>query len=468
MSNKSYIKDDTIDIDSIKTVKFNILSDEVTEAISNVGIIKPHLYTNTVPTEAGPFDLHLGSTDNDILCLTCNYKKKLCLGHSGHYVLKYPYIKPIYSNYLKKILKIFCPHCSSLQHAKSVIQNIKKYNTNNDIIIQKLIELKKNERCIVCKKTLYNFVKNSEKDLFIYYLSDDEKSEKKIFYTHLIETMLKNIKDTDLRMLNITIDNHPKNIITRNFYIPPNQIRPDLRIVSPVKVVNDQITSYIQLIIKMNDMIVPVTNDAIDIESGNLDKIKILNSYIMNLLIGGQQVNNGYNNKTIHINNFKPILDRFKSKEGLIRKNILGRRVHGMFRGVIICDPTLPLDFIRIPVKFAKKLTIEETVNDINKDRLMRFVKNGINIYPGAEKIIKKSNGRKYSLIFARDIVLENGDIVYRDLIDGDIIYFNRQPSLTYSSICAVKIVVDTNPNFYSIGMNVLICKYFGADFDGD
>jgi DNA-directed RNA polymerase II subunit RPB1 len=470
MTNKTVIMDDTIDIETIKKVKFNILSDEITEKLSNVGIIKSHLYTNNIPTEAGPYDLHLGSTDNDMVCLTCNYKKKQCLGHGGYYLLKYPHIKPIFFNYMKKILKIFCPFCSALQHPKNVVQSIKKMNYDNDTIIQKLIELKKNEKCISCKKQLLNYVKHNEKDLFIYYSNNNEndKNDKKILYTHLIETMLNNIKPSDLELLNISIDNHPKNIITRYFYIPPNQIRPDLRLVCTDKVINDQITSYIQLIIKINETIVPVTQDSVDIEQNNLEKIKNLNAYIVSLLIGGQQINNGYSGKTIHINNFKPILERFKSKEGLIRKNILGRRVHGMFRGVIICDPTLPLDYIRIPVKFAKKMTIEETVTDLNKDRLMRFVKNGIYNYPGAEKYIKKSNNRKYSLIFARDIVLENGDIVYRDLIDGDIIYFNRQPSLTYSSICAVKIVVDTNPNFYSIGMNVLICKYFGADFDGD
>lgn len=467
MSNDMAILDDTIDIGIIKRVKFSILSDEITERVSNVGVIKSHLYTNNIPTEAGPFDLHLGSTDNDMVCLTCNYKKKQCLGHSGHYLLKYPHIKPVFFNYMKKILKIFCPHCSALQHTKNTIHTIRKFNSDNDVIIQKLIELKKNEKCIVCKKQLLHFVKNSEKDLFIYYLND-EKNDKKILYTHLIDTMLKNIKDSDLELLNIHVDNHPKNIITKYFYIPPNQIRPDLRMICTDKVVNDQITSYIQLIIKVNEMIVPVTHDAIEIDPANLEKIKVLNSYIVNLLMGGQQINNGYSGKTLHNNNFKPILERFKSKEGLIRKNILGRRVHGMFRGVIICDPTLPLDYIRIPVKFAKKMTIEETVTDLNKDRLMCFIKNGINNYPGAEKYIKKSNNRRYSLIFARNIILENGDIVYRDLIDGDIIYYNRQPSLIYSTMCAVKIIVDTNPDFYSIGMNVLICKYFGADFDGD
>jgi DNA-directed RNA polymerase beta' subunit len=66
-----------IDVDTIKGVRFSILSNETTKAISNVSVIKPLLYTNNYPTESGPFDLHLGSIDNNNSCLTCNYKKKI-------------------------------------------------------------------------------------------------------------------------------------------------------------------------------------------------------------------------------------------------------------------------------------------------------------------------------------------------------------------------------------------------------
>jgi hypothetical protein len=128
--------------------------------------------------------------------------------------------------------------------------------------------------------------------------------ERKIFYTHLIEKMLLNIQDVTLKLLNIPIENHPANIISRMLYIPPNQLRPDLRPVGGDKVANDQITSYIQIIIKTNEMIVPVTNDAIDITYTNLEKIKSLNMYLMNLAVGSPVVNNSYakTNATIYIN----------------------------------------------------------------------------------------------------------------------------------------------------------------------
>tara|TARA_B110000263_G_scaffold172750_2_gene150731 strand:- start:2356 stop:6645 length:4290 start_codon:yes stop_codon:yes gene_type:complete len=463
--NKQQIQNEAVSIETIKNIKFNIMSDEIVYKLSNIGLTKSNLYTNNKPTENGPYDMHLGVTDKNIKCLTCNHTKEKCIGHSGHYKLKYPFIKPMFYNYLKKILKIFCPNCSALQYSKKIILNMKKIN--DQTIIQQILELRTTDKCINCKKQLYVYVKGVEKDLFVYYQVGEEK---KIFYTHLILNMLNNIKETDLELLKILEENHPKNIISTYFYIPPNQIRPDLRPMGSDRTPNDQITSFIQLIIKTNESIIPVVGDITEIEPDNLNKIKTMNNYILSLLVGITVVNNGYPNKMLHMNNFKPILERFKSKEGLIRKNILGRRVHGMFRGVIVCDPTLPLDHIKIPIKFAKNITIDEIVNDYNKDRLTKILKNGINIYPGAVSIIKNINGKrnKYFLIFAKNIILENGDIIQRDLMDGDVVYFNRQPSLTYSSICAVKVIIDTNPNFYSIGMNVIICKYFNADFDGD
>ena len=279
--------------------------------------------------------------------------------------------------------------------------------------------------------------------------------------------MLNNIKDEDIKLLNINLDNHPKNILCRYFYIPSNLIRPDLRI-TPEKTSTDQITVFIQMIIKTNETIVPVSKDSITIDENNLKNIKIMNSLIINLHLGGQQVTNVRGNKLNYLNNFKSILERFKGKEGIIRKNILGRRIHGMFRSVIVCDHTLPLDHIKIPLKFAKEISIKEIVNDMNKDKLLRYVQNGIDIYPGATKIIKKSTNIQLSLAFAKNVILENGDIIYRNLIDGDVIYFNRQPSVIYCSMMAVKVIIDVNPNCLIISMNVIICDFFGADFDGD
>jgi DNA-directed RNA polymerase III subunit RPC1 len=60
---------------------------------------------------------------------------------------------------------------------------------------------------------------------------------------------------------------------------------------------------------------------------------------------------------------------------------------------------------------------------------------------------------------------LEVGDIVKRHIIDGDIVLFNRQPSLHRISIMAhrAKIMEGRTLRF-----NECACTPYNADFDGD
>lgn len=60
---------------------------------------------------------------------------------------------------------------------------------------------------------------------------------------------------------------------------------------------------------------------------------------------------------------------------------------------------------------------------------------------------------------------VEPGWEVQRHLIDGDIIIFNRQPSLHRMSIMAHEVVVMPYKTFR---LNTVVCPPYNADFDGD
>ncbi len=63
--------------------------------------------------------------------------------------------------------------------------------------------------------------------------------------------------------------------------------------------------------------------------------------------------------------------------------------------------------------------------------------------YPGARQITKKGDGSiKFQLRSGGKIAhkLEVGDVVDRHLIDGDIVLFNRQPSLHKLSVMAHRV----------------------------
>lgn len=57
------------------------------------------------------------------------------------------------------------------------------------------------------------------------------------------------------------------------------------------------------------------------------------------------------------------------------------------------------------------------------------------------------------------------GDVVDRHLEDGDVVLFNRQPSLHRVSIMAFRAVVKPGR---TLRFNECVCSPFNADFDGD
>ncbi len=99
----------------------------------------------------------------------------------------------------------------------------------------------------------------------------------------------------------------------------------------------------------------------------------------------------------------------------------------------------------------------------------MNFLKEcvirGSNKIGGANFIVTKS-GEKIAINSAKGkIQLRIGDIVERHLRDGDIVIFNRQPSLHRISMMGFKIKVSEGR---TLRFNECVCTPFNADFDGD
>lgn len=161
---------------------------------------------------------------------------------------------------------------------------------------------------------------------------------------------------------------------------------------------------------------------------------------------------------------------RLKGKQGRFRGNLSGKRVDFSGRTVISPDPNLGIDQVAVPQLVAKNLTYPERVQRQNIDKLRQCVRNGPNVWPGAQGLIKKDDGGyKVSLKFgnreyaARDLTY--GDIVERHLEDGDIVLFNRQPSLHKLSIMSHLVKVRPWKTFR---LNECVCNPYNADFDGD
>ena len=160
----------------------------------------------------------------------------------------------------------------------------------------------------------------------------------------------------------------------------------------------------------------------------------------------------------------KAIRQRLKGKEGRIRNNLM-KRVDHSARSVITPDPNIELDELGVPLTIAKNLTYPEIVNKYNRDKLEKLVSSGPDIYPGVKLI--ESKGKKTTITKSNylSISLNDGDVVHRQLLDGDWVLFNRQPSLHKMSMMAHRVRVMKGNTFR---LNVSVTPPYNADFDGD
>jgi DNA-directed RNA polymerase beta' subunit len=163
----------------------------------------------------------------------------------------------------------------------------------------------------------------------------------------------------------------------------------------------------------------------------------------------------------------KSFKQRIGSKEGRIRNNLEGKRVEYSARSVISPDPSISVGELVVPMKVAMDLTFPVHVTRYNIQVLYRLVQNGPRNYPGATSIIRASDGAEISLerINTKEVVLYEGDVVRRHMIDGDRVLFNRQPSLHKMSMQCHRAVVLPYETFR---LNPMVCTPYNADFDGD
>ena len=119
-------------------------------------------------------------------------------------------------------------------------------------------------------------------------------------------------------------------------------------------------------------------------------------------------------------------------------KDIDSKRTDFSARTVITPDPTLSINELGVPIAIAKNITFPEIVTPYNHDYLSKLVRNGCDIYPGANFVIPYSSGESQSklpihLRFRKEkIELRYGDIVERHMKNGDIYNLDNNLSKPY------------------------------------
>lgn len=458
----------------INSILLHVLGSEDNKRDSFVNVKYHDSYRANMPYPEGIYDLHMGTTDSELTCATCQHGKKLCPGHPGVVDLKYPVQNPLYLKQIQKWLKIICFGCGKPIMEDSVMDEIYKRRIRKDKILREYVGKVgtniKNRKCAHCDSIHPHVTKLKTDNISIFieiYDTTDGKArflDQKRLYPHQMREILSKISNETCTLLGKPLICHPKKFILDNLRAPPNTIRPDIKKLGGGRSNNNDVTVLLQNIVRVNEKFpdeIPT-----EIEDDLANDIKLLEMHVYEMIKGSS----GTNKQSLTNNSKKPltsIAKRLPRKMGRIRRNLMGRRANHMARSFITCDPSLRIDEVGLPMSIARNLQMPIHVREYNYKQCMIYFMNGTERYPGCTQIKKKTTGSfHYIDKISEDFKLEIGDVIYRDLVDGDTVDFNRAPSLEPSSISSMSIKVLSEGE--TIRMNVLACPLFNADFDGD
>lgn len=140
----------------------------------------------------------------------------------------------------------------------------------------------------------------------------------------------------------------------------------------------------------------------------------------------------------------KSIADNLKSKKGIFRNNLLGKRVDYSGRSVIVVGPELKLNQCGLPKHMALELFKPFVISGLIARELAFNIR-------GASRLIDEGVPEVWEVL--------------EEVIQGKYILLNRAPTLHRLGIQAFQpILIEGN----AIQVHPLVCTAFNADFDGD
>eukprot|EP00878_Enallax_costatus_P039925 GHUV01045868.1.p1 GENE.GHUV01045868.1~~GHUV01045868.1.p1 ORF type:complete len:639 (+),score=155.48 GHUV01045868.1:336-2252(+) len=274
--------------------------------------------------------------------------------------------------------------------------------------------------------------------------------------------LFKGITDEDLDVLDIA--GRPEDLLLSVVPVPPVAIRPSVEMDGASN--EDDITMKLMQIIEVNNLLRQALERGMPINSlmETWDFLQVQAAMLINSDLPGVNLQDKAPTRPL-----RGFVQRLKGKQGRFRGNLSGKRVDFSGRTVISPDPNLAIHQVCVPLYQAIVLTFPERVTEYNMAKLKGRVLNGSATWPGANFIQLPDGARiwlrdeKIRRRYANE--LKVGDVVERHLENGDVVLFNRQPSLHRVSIQAFRAVVRPGR---TLRFNECVCSPFNADFDGD
>jgi DNA-directed RNA polymerase subunit A' len=458
-------------------IEFGLLSPKEIRQMSVRKIIWADTYDDDgFPYPQGLMDLHLGVIDPGLRCKTCSQKAGECPGHFGHIELAKPVIHVGYTRLIRKLLRVTCRECGHLLLSPEEIQKIigPEDEATGDSLTEK--DVKKERICPYCGEQQLKI--NFEKPTTFSEVTLDDRGKKvdnKLTPAD-IRARLEKIPNEDLYHLGIEPSvARPEWTILTVLPVPPVTMRPSI-ILENGQRSEDDLTHKLVDIIRINQRFK---------ENQDAGAPQLIIEDLWELL--------QYHVTTYHDNEvagcpparhrsgrpLKTLSQRLKGKDGRFRGSLSGKRVNFSSRTVISPNPMLSVSEVGIPLSIGNEMTIPVQATTFNLDELRSIIRVGphrpdLQSPCGANYVIRPDNRRirlskgsgaedgNLELIAEQ---IEPGWIVERHLRDGDIVLFNRQPSLHRMSIMAHLVRLMDGKTFR---LNPAVCPPYNADFDGD
>lgn len=489
----------------ISHLQFGLLSSSDMQRLAEFQVTSRDLFTmpQRSPAPNGVLDTRLGVSDKVSTCATCKLKLADCAGHFGYIKLALPCFHIGYMKHTLNLLQCICKSCSRVLlgdvERKALLKRMRNPRTDvlgKTAIFKKLMDkCKKNHSCPYCHrpngtvkkihgaptlKIVHEKYKgrHMEGDLEDLMQSLQGAMQTNPEVSHALRVVVEDLKPTRvLELFRAMTDEdcevlwvspwigRPENLILEHILVPPVPIRPSVAMDVGGGSNEDDLTVKLLEIINVN-LALEVNMTRNPQTKTIMEGWDVLQSQVAQYINGDMP---GLKKEMGH----KPIrglCQRLKGKQGRFRGNLSGKRVDFSARTVIGPDPNLRVNQVGVPVHVAKIMTYPEQVTRYNIDKLRQCVRNGPDIHPGANLIrMSGENSFAKSLAFGdRDRAAETlriGDIVERHMEDGDVVLFNRQPSLHKLSIMSHEVKVL---EWRTFRFNICVCAPYNADFDGD
>ncbi|KNH03665.1 RNA polymerase IIA largest subunit [Perkinsela sp. CCAP 1560/4] len=454
---------------------------------------------NGVPVLHGLCDPRLGSFSPHVICETCTQRYPNCPGHFGHIELVEPMFNVCYFKIIMMILRTICKNCgrslidcshpnfpaaNRVKNPRFRLRTMAKicrsrcFGYQRQVAPQSEIDTGDSpEESYGCSRKQPR-VKRTDNTLGfdIVYDSGAQKGGVETFKWVAADVLrlFEKVDPTHWEFLGFSSErfrdprkpfhgNHPIEFILQSIPVPPLHVRPSV-IFGGVAASEDDLTHIYTSIIKYNKELYQKK------ESGLLHEITAVRMQLQLYIAAIVNNNTSYFRKKATSRQgrqMKSIADRLKGKFGRVRQHLMGKRVEFCARSVITGDPCMEVDQVGIPKSVAMTLTFPERVTPFNQQRLTSLVQRGPDVHPGANFIIQP-NGDRVSLKNVRSrekLLLAPGSIVERHLLNGDVVLFNRQPTLHRMSMMGHRVRILPHNTFR---MNLSTTTPYNADFDGD